>query len=72
MMKQVTVIYLPMLWQKLAQDLGVEFKFDQNVEKLIVEGDEIKGVVVNGAILTADRYVWHLVVIHVIFLNRCN
>ena len=42
---------------KLAQDLGVEFKFDQNVENLIVEGDEIKGVMVNGAVLTADRFV---------------
>jgi D-amino-acid dehydrogenase len=42
---------------KLAQDLGVEFKFDQHVENLIVEGDEIKGVMVNGAVLTADRFV---------------
>lgn len=42
---------------KLAQDLGVEFKFDQNVEKLIVESDEIKGVMVDGAVLTADRFV---------------
>ncbi|MGB5885781.1 MAG: D-amino acid dehydrogenase [Acinetobacter venetianus] len=42
---------------KLAQDLGVEFKFDQNVEKLIVEGDEVKGVMVDGAVLTADRFV---------------
>ena len=41
----------------LAKDLGVEFKFNQNVEKLIVEGDEIKGVLVNGEVLTADRYV---------------
>ncbi|TCM61818.1 D-amino acid dehydrogenase small subunit [Acinetobacter calcoaceticus] len=42
---------------KLAQGLGVEFKFNQNVEKLILEGDEIKGVLVNGQVLTADRYV---------------
>ena len=41
----------------LAKDLGVEFKFNQNVEKLIVEGDEIKGVLVNGEVLTVDRYV---------------
>ena len=41
----------------LAKGLGVEFKFNQNVEKLVVEGDEIKGVVVNGQVLTADRYV---------------
>ena len=41
----------------LAKDLGVEFKFNQNVEKLVVEGEEIKGVLVNGEVLTADRYV---------------
>lgn len=41
----------------LAKELGVEFKFNQDVEKLVVEGDEIKGVVVNGEVLTADRYV---------------
>ena len=41
----------------LAKGLGVDFKFNQNVEKLVVEGDEIKGVVVDGKVLTADRYV---------------
>ena len=41
----------------LAKDMGVDFKFNQNVEKLLVEGNEIKGVVVNGQVLTADRYV---------------
>ena len=40
-----------------AKGLGVEFKFNQNVEKLVVEGDEIKGVVIDGKVLTADRYV---------------
>ncbi|WP_353170198.1 D-amino acid dehydrogenase [Acinetobacter rudis] len=42
---------------KIAQDMGVEFKFNQNVEKLIVEGNDIKGVVVNGQVQKADRYV---------------
>lgn len=42
---------------QIAQELGVNFQFNQNVEKLIVEGDEIKGVQVNGKVLTADRYV---------------
>ncbi|MDQ8937215.1 D-amino acid dehydrogenase [Acinetobacter rudis] len=42
---------------KIAIDMGVEFKFNQNVEKLVVEGNDIKGVVVNGEVLTADRYV---------------
>lgn len=41
----------------LAKGMGVDFKFNQNVEKLVVEGGEIKGVVVNGQVLTADRYV---------------
>ncbi|EPF70228.1 D-amino acid dehydrogenase [Acinetobacter rudis] len=42
---------------KIAQDMGVEFKFNQNVEKLIVEGNDIKGVVVNSQVQKADRYV---------------
>lgn len=42
---------------KIAAEMGVEFKFNQNVEKLVVEGQDIKGVVVNGEVLTADRYV---------------
>lgn len=42
---------------KLAQEMGVDFQFNQNVEKLLVEGNEIKGVLVNGKVLTADRYV---------------
>ena len=40
-----------------AKSIGVNFKFNSNVEKLIVEGDEIKGVLVNGEVLTADKYV---------------
>lgn len=42
---------------QIAKELGVNFQFNHNVEKLIVEGDEIKGVQVNGKVLTADRYV---------------
>lgn len=42
---------------QIAKELGVNFLFNQNVEKLIVEGDQIKGVQVNGKVLTADRYV---------------
>lgn len=42
---------------QIAKELGVNFQFNQNVEKLIIEGDEIKGVQVNGKVLTADRYV---------------
>lgn len=42
---------------QIAKELGVNFQFNQNVENLIVEGDEIKGVQVNGKVLTADRYV---------------
>lgn len=40
-----------------AKELGVNFQFNQNVECLVVEGDEIKGVRVNGQVLKADRYV---------------
>ncbi|MDC5419458.1 D-amino acid dehydrogenase [Acinetobacter baumannii] len=42
---------------QIVKELGVNFQFNQNVEKLIVEGDQIKGVQVNGKVLTADRYV---------------
>ncbi|MCZ3203545.1 D-amino acid dehydrogenase [Acinetobacter baumannii] len=42
---------------QITKELGVNFQFNQNVEKLIVEGDQIKGVQVNGKVLTADRYV---------------
>ncbi|WP_375581630.1 D-amino acid dehydrogenase [Acinetobacter baumannii] len=42
---------------QIAKELGVNFQFNQNVEKMIVEGDQIKGVQVNGKVLTADRYV---------------
>ncbi|HFD0357250.1 TPA: D-amino acid dehydrogenase [Acinetobacter nosocomialis] len=42
---------------QIAKELGVNFQFNQNVEKLIVEGDQIKGVQANGKVLTADRYV---------------
>lgn len=41
----------------LAKNMGVDFRFNQSVEKLVIEGDEIKGVVVDGKVLTADRYV---------------
>ena len=40
-----------------AKNLGVNFQFNQKVERLIVEGNAIKGVLVNGQVLTADRYV---------------
>ncbi|WP_151840284.1 D-amino acid dehydrogenase [Acinetobacter soli] len=40
-----------------AKALGVDFRFNQQVEGLVVEGDSIKGVRVNGQTLTADRYV---------------
>ncbi|WP_122902400.1 D-amino acid dehydrogenase [Acinetobacter sp. B51(2017)] len=41
----------------VAKEMGVQFKFNQNVERLVTQGDEITGVVVNGEVITADRYV---------------
>ncbi|AWD70644.1 D-amino acid dehydrogenase [Acinetobacter schindleri] len=41
----------------VAKELGVQFKFNQNVEHLLTESNEIKGVVVNGQVFTADKYV---------------
>ena len=42
---------------QIAKELGVNFQFNKKKKKLIVEGDQIKGVQVNGKVLTADRYV---------------
>lgn len=46
---------------RIAAGLGVDFRFNQTVEGLVVEGDRIAGVRVNGGeggeLLTADRYV---------------
>jgi D-amino-acid dehydrogenase len=41
----------------MARDLGVEFRFDQTIERLEFAGDSIKGVWINGKLETADRYV---------------
>lgn len=46
--------------QALAQQakaLGVKFLYNQTIEKLVVDAGAIKGVVVNGELLTADQYV---------------
>jgi D-amino-acid dehydrogenase len=49
-----------MFTSKLAQmaaDLGVEFRFGQNIQRLESTGDEIKGVWIDGKLATADHYV---------------
>lgn len=40
-----------------AKALGVNFLFNHQVEQLVIEGGDIKGVMVNGQVMTADRYV---------------
>lgn len=40
-----------------AKALGVKFLFNHQVERLAVAGGDITGVVVNGGVMTADRYV---------------
>lgn len=42
---------------KQAQALGVDFLYNQAVEQLVVEAEEIKGIRVNGQLLSADVYV---------------
>jgi D-amino-acid dehydrogenase len=42
---------------KLAQQAGVNFQFNRNVERLLVEGDKITGVQCDGETITADSYV---------------
>lgn len=40
--------------KKLAEELGVDFKTDMNVEKIIVENKKVSGVKVNGEIIPTD------------------
>lgn len=42
---------------KLAEQAGVRFQFNRNVERLLVAGDNITGVLCDGEIITADSYV---------------
>jgi D-amino-acid dehydrogenase len=42
---------------QMAKDLGVEFRFEQTIERLDFAGDRINGVWINGKLETADRYV---------------
>ncbi|MBD8492245.1 D-amino acid dehydrogenase [Pseudomonas syringae] len=42
---------------QMAVDLGVEFRYGQNIERLDFAGDRIDGVWIDGTLETADRYV---------------
>ncbi|MFA5677853.1 MAG: D-amino acid dehydrogenase [Pseudomonas sp.] len=42
---------------EMARELGVEFRFNQNIERLEYAGDRLNGVWVDGKLLTADNYV---------------
>ncbi len=42
---------------EMARQLGVEFRFGQNIQHLEYAGDQISGVLVDGKLETADRYV---------------
>lgn len=42
---------------EMAVDLGVEFRYGQNIERLEFAGDRINGVWIDGTLETADRYV---------------
>lgn len=42
---------------RMARELGVEFRFGQNIERLEYQGDQISGVMINGKLETADQYV---------------
>ena len=41
----------------MAQQMGVEFKYDARIHRLVAHGDKIAGVQCGGKLLTADRYV---------------
>ncbi|RMS52498.1 D-amino acid dehydrogenase small subunit [Pseudomonas amygdali pv. photiniae] len=42
---------------EMAVELGVEFRYGQNIERLDHAGDRINGVWIDGKLETADRYV---------------
>lgn len=42
---------------EMARQLGVEFRFGQNIQHLQFAGDQINGVMIDGKLETADRYV---------------
>ena len=42
---------------EMASQLGVEFRFGQNIQQLEFAGDQINGVLIDGKLETADRYV---------------
>ncbi|MDO8696396.1 MAG: D-amino acid dehydrogenase [Pseudomonas sp.] len=42
---------------QMAADLGVEFRFGQNIERLDFAGDRINGVYIDGQLEVADQYV---------------
>lgn len=41
----------------VTKTLGVDFQFNQSIERFVVEGGAIKGVLINGRLMSADRYV---------------
>ncbi|MCZ2497106.1 FAD-dependent oxidoreductase [Xylophilus sp. Kf1] len=43
--------------RRIAEDLGVTFRFDQKIEALELVGDRVSGVRVSGQVQQADRYV---------------
>lgn len=45
---------------EMARELGVEFRFNQNIERLDYAGDRLNGVWVDGKLETADSYVMAL------------
>lgn len=45
---------------EMARELGVEFRFNQNIERLDYAGDRLNGVWIDGKLETADSYVMAL------------
>ncbi len=42
---------------EMAKDLGVEFRFGQDIQRIDAVGDRVNGVWIDGKLETADRYV---------------
>jgi len=42
---------------RLAAEAGVEFRYGQTIERLVGDGDRLQGVLIDGRLESADRYV---------------
>lgn len=55
---------IPRSLHRLATDMGVHFHFGQKVERIVVKGGQVKGIMVGGEQVATDRVVSNMDVFH--------